>query len=152
MLTSATTVIWAERAGMAYDRRRYSLQHEEEAKQKQVVVREKQEAEMKSSFETFKQVVNEHKYSVILGSWATTMGIAWTIINRDKYMTFSQKIVQVRMWAQGVTIAMILATAVASQAERRAVKEHPPVDHSWMSQLKANPEETTTVRKVTTTS
>ncbi|KAG8874133.1 hypothetical protein FRC20_006644 [Serendipita sp. 405] len=86
MLTSATTVVWAERAGMAYDRQRYWGQNqpqmsremmEEEKKKKEMV-------EMQSSFEKFKQLVNDNKYTVILGSWATTMGIAWKIINKDQ--------------------------------------------------------------------
>jgi hypothetical protein len=121
MITSATTVIWAERAGIAYDRERYSQSlygHEELQR-----LKEKREVEGKrwdalGGSERFRETLQEHKYSIIVGGWATTMAGAWAYISRDKwvdncffkwvrskmprrYMTFSQKIVQVRMWAQG---------------------------------------------------
>jgi len=99
--------------------------------------------------EKLKETLNAHRYSIIVGGWATTMAGAWAYISRDKYMTTSQKIVQVRMWAQGATIAMIIGTAIASQAERTQLRDHKPVDHSWMSQMKESPEQST-VPKVTT--
>lgn len=33
------------------------------------------------------------------------------------------------------TIALIIGTAIASNAERKKLKEHPHVDHSWMDQV-----------------
>lgn len=72
-------------------------------------------------------------------------------------MTFSQKvctpplphvkephkpliqIVQVRMWAQGVTVAVLIASALVSNAERKKNKEQRVIDHSWMTQVCATP-------------
>jgi len=149
MITSATTVILAERAGLQYDKERYSKAlYEREEIQKMKEERASRAEEMGMMTKTTRWI-SANKYSVIMGSWATSMVGAWAVVNRDKYMTFSQKIVQVRMWAQGVTIAMIIGTALLSQADRQKQKDHPPVDHSWMSQIGESPEDSK-VQKVTT--
>ncbi|PVG03696.1 hypothetical protein CPB86DRAFT_869567 [Serendipita vermifera] len=149
MVTIPTTVILAERAGLRYDHERYSQGSEELERARAQKNAELQKLKQMSTLERGKQFVNDHKYSVILSSWAGSMLGAWAIINRDKYMTFSQKIVQVRMWAQGVTIAMIIGTALLSQADRQKAREHPAVDHSWMEHLNQSPEQAKTP-KITT--
>lgn len=149
MLTSATTVIWAERAGINYDRERYSQSlygSEELERQRQA---EKEKEKQIKTMDKLKEGLSDHRYSIIVGGWAAAMAGAWAYISRDKYMTTSQKIVQVRMWAQGATIAMIIGTAFAAQSERTKLKDHKPVDHSWMTQLKENPEQSS-IQKVTT--
>ena len=32
------------------------------------------------------------QYSLIIGGWATSLGVAATIISRNKYQTFAQKV------------------------------------------------------------
>ncbi|KAJ7591466.1 hypothetical protein C8J56DRAFT_935644 [Mycena floridula] len=71
-----------------------------------------------------------HQYSLILGGWAVGIAVAGGIISRDRYQTFSQKIVQVRMWAQGLTIGLLLAAGALSSTQRREGR-HSPEDHSW---------------------
>jgi hypothetical protein len=78
--------------------------------------------------------ISANKYSVIMGSWATSMVGAWAVVNRDKcvrfyilyrgvsssfdrYMTFSQKIVQVRMWAQGYAFEQMHDTVILKHFE-----------------------------------
>ena len=86
MITSATTVIWAERAGISYDRERYSqsLYGREELER----LKEKRELEWKrwsalGGGDRLKQVFKDHRYSFIIGGWATTMAGAWAYISRD---------------------------------------------------------------------
>lgn len=87
MLTSATTVIWAERAGIAYDRERYS--HSLYGRDELQRLKEKRELEGKrwgalGGSDKFKEMLAEHKYSIIVGGWAATMAGAWAYISRDK--------------------------------------------------------------------
>jgi hypothetical protein len=75
-----------------------------------------------------------HEYSIILGSWALSLGVAGAIISRDRYQSTSQKVVQARMWAQGLTIGIIIAAGALKHSQRsEAVDRH--VDHSWQDVL-----------------
>ncbi|MBW0515604.1 hypothetical protein O181_055319 [Austropuccinia psidii MF-1] len=56
--------------------------------------------------ESFKK----NKYNIVLGSWATSMVGSFAFIATQP-MPFSQKLIQARMYAQGLTVAVILATA-----------------------------------------
>jgi hypothetical protein len=86
----------------------------------------------------------EHKYKYIMGAWAGCMGGSYYLINRDKYMTKAQKIVQARMYAQGLTVLLLIGsmalTGVSNEKERE--KELEESRHSWervieMEQAKA---------------
>ncbi|KAJ3753785.1 hypothetical protein EV360DRAFT_52849, partial [Lentinula raphanica] len=73
---------------------------------------------------------SRHEYSLIMGSWALSLGIAGAIISRDRYQTPAQKVVQARMWAQGLTIGILIAAGALKHSQRSdAVERH--VDHSW---------------------
>jgi hypothetical protein len=87
--------------------------------------------------------VSRHEYSFILGGWALSLAIAGGIIWRDKYaapyslpphcflinlapyryQTAPQKIVQARMWAQGLTIGVLIAGGALSHSRRQAAAE-----------------------------
>ncbi|QRV85974.1 Respiratory supercomplex factor 2 [Ceratobasidium sp. AG-Ba] len=54
----------------------------------------------------------EHRFGIIGMSWVSAMAISGGLIfTRNPHVPFSQKIVQARMYAQGVTIAVLLASA-----------------------------------------
>ncbi|KAJ1309752.1 hypothetical protein OPQ81_006517 [Rhizoctonia solani] len=54
----------------------------------------------------------ENRFGIIGMSWVTAMAISGGLVfARNRAVPFSQKIVQVRMYAQGVTIAVLLASA-----------------------------------------
>ncbi|KAJ2929224.1 hypothetical protein H1R20_g7876, partial [Candolleomyces eurysporus] len=72
-----------------------------------------------------------HQYTLIMGGWASSLGIAAAIISRNKYQTYPQKIVQARMWAQGLTVGLLIAAgALTSSSKKEFAKEH-NLDHSW---------------------
>jgi len=76
---------------------------------------------------------SRHEYSIIVGSWALSLGLAGGIISRNKYQTTAQKVVQARMWAQGLTIAIILAAAGLKTGHNLGESASRPIaDHSWM--------------------
>ncbi|ODQ65249.1 hypothetical protein NADFUDRAFT_46968 [Nadsonia fulvescens var. elongata DSM 6958] len=53
---------------------------------------------------------HRHKYKIIVGIWATSLYGSWHLINRDKLMTHPQKIVQARMYAQALSVALLVGT------------------------------------------
>ncbi|KAK9894592.1 hypothetical protein P389DRAFT_173667 [Cystobasidium minutum MCA 4210] len=58
----------------------------------------------------------DHRYQIVFGSWAASMlGSAAVIFGRNPQQTFSQKLVQARMVAQGATVAVLIASAGLSQ-------------------------------------
>ncbi|OLL24836.1 Respiratory supercomplex factor 2 [Neolecta irregularis DAH-3] len=71
--------------------------------------------------DTFKKPVStkqwfaNHRYHIILGSWALGMGGSFALVARNKYLTTGQKLVQARMYAQAITLAVLLGTAGLSQ-------------------------------------
>lgn len=56
----------------------------------------------------------ENKYKIIMGAWAGSLAGSFWLVNRDKYMSKSQKIVQARMYAQGLTVVLLLASMALS--------------------------------------
>ncbi|KAG8897079.1 Platinum sensitivity protein [Tulasnella sp. 403] len=56
-----------------------------------------------------------HRYSIVGGSWALSMAGAFGWIMRDPLQTTAQKVVQARIWAQGLTLGVLIASADRSQ-------------------------------------
>ncbi|KAF2432146.1 hypothetical protein EJ08DRAFT_669502 [Tothia fuscella] len=53
---------------------------------------------------------NQNRYSIVFGSWVASMGIALGLVQRNKYLSGAQKLVQARVYAQGLTVAVLLAS------------------------------------------
>jgi len=64
----------------------------------------------KPTLQRVKDWGNENRYSIVFGSWVASMGIALGIVQRNKYLTGAQKLVQARVYAQGLTVAVLLAS------------------------------------------
>ncbi|KAL2890017.1 Respiratory supercomplex factor 2 -like protein [Ceratocystis lukuohia] len=64
-----------------------------------------------SSYEKFMSWGRENRYSIVLTSWLASMGVAIAIVGRSPYLTPAQKLVQARMYAQGLTLAVLIITA-----------------------------------------
>ncbi|KAF1814435.1 hypothetical protein P152DRAFT_271354 [Eremomyces bilateralis CBS 781.70] len=60
--------------------------------------------------ERTKDYMAEHRYPIVFGSWVASMGIALGIVGRSPYLSTSQKLVQARVYAQGLTVAVLLAS------------------------------------------
>lgn len=63
--------------------------------------------------------LRNNRFSFIVGGWAVSMAGSFYLINRSPYLTGSQKLVQARVVAQGVTIALILASAALEIGDAR---------------------------------
>ncbi|KAG6910136.1 hypothetical protein DXG01_012895 [Tephrocybe rancida] len=84
---------------------------------------------------------DRHQYSLILGGWASSLAFAGAIISRDKLQTTPQKVVQARMWAQGLTIGLLIVAGALTQSKRAAAAKHPNTDHSWRDMLEHQEQE-----------
>jgi len=127
-------VINAEHAGLRYEKEHWSDAgaHELDILKQRVQDR----WDKMGPLEKLKDVAGRHEYGLIGGAWAATMVGAFGWIMRDKYQTMPQKIVQARMWAQGLTIGILIAAGALTHARRQqAVDEHGlrhiEPDHSW---------------------
>jgi Hypoxia induced protein conserved region len=57
-----------------------------------------------------KDWASEHRYSIVFASWVASMGVSLALVRRNPYLTTSQKLVQARVYAQGLTVATLLAS------------------------------------------
>jgi len=132
--------IQTERRGVEFDE-----QHNWKGVSRQLLdsakARETSEWDGLSTKEKMSKWVARHQYQVILGSWATSMAVAGTIIMRDRHQSTSQKVVQARMWAQGLTIGILIAAGIVTHSERTDAAKHHVVDHSWRELLEAEARE-----------
>ena len=64
----------------------------------------------KSSTQRAKDWASENRYGIVFGSWVVSMGTALGLVGRDKYLTSAQKLVQARVYAQGLTVAIVIAS------------------------------------------
>lgn len=140
LIVGPTWAIQTERRGVEFDE-----EHNWKGAGRQLLdsakAREASEWGGLSSSEKLSKWVARHQYQVILGSWATSMAVAGTIIMRDRHQSNSQKIVQARMWAQGLTIGILIATGIATHSQRAEAAKHNTVDHSWRELLEAEARE-----------
>ncbi|TQN70586.1 Respiratory supercomplex factor 2-like protein [Colletotrichum shisoi] len=64
-----------------------------------------------TTLQKFKEWGRENRYSIVFASWLASMGGALAMVGHDKYLTGSQKLVQARVYAQGLAVAMLVITA-----------------------------------------
>ncbi|EGO02377.1 hypothetical protein SERLA73DRAFT_178283 [Serpula lacrymans var. lacrymans S7.3] len=127
--------IRAEHRGLEYDREHWTGAGKMELDRKAEAERQRWgEMNVKDKVAEW---ASKHQLSVIAGSWALSMAVAGNIIMRDKLVPTPHKVVQVRMWAQGLTIGVLIAAGALTHAHRaQAVAiRHLPADHSWANLL-----------------
>ena len=62
--------------------------------------------------------LNENRFSLLFTSWAAVLLGSWKVINRDKILTQSQKLVQARMYAQFATVVLVFGVLGISYYDR----------------------------------
>lgn len=76
----------------------------------------------------------DNKFSVVIGSWLSSMTGSWLYI-QSQPLSFSQKLVQARVWAQGLTLASLLIMAgithIPTAGDKILEQERTSGDHSW---------------------
>lgn len=76
------------------------------------------EVENQTAFERAMAFGRKERYKIVGASWLASMVGAFTIVNRDKYLTGPQKLVQARVYAQGLTLAVLIASAGFELSDR----------------------------------
>ncbi|CAK7901926.1 respiratory supercomplex factor 2, mitochondrial [[Candida] anglica] len=75
--------------------------------------------------------LNDNKYKVIIGAWAASLYGSWKLVDRDTIMTKSQKAVQARVYAQAITVVLLLGTILMSMHEAELKKDQPAPVPEW---------------------
>ncbi|KAL2257121.1 hypothetical protein VTK26DRAFT_637 [Humicola hyalothermophila] len=119
--SSATfgAIVLAERYSIAYQRSHDAMNNylDETAR-----AREQARRTGKTEMQRLLEWGRENRYSIVFASWVAAMGVAFAIVGRNRYMSTSQKIVQARVYAQGLTLAVLIATAALETADAKAGK------------------------------
>lgn len=109
-------IITADHWSRAYEKAMNPIDQEYKA-------REKQKYEQEIAGKTFTQRAmdfgRKERYKIVGGSWIASMLAAFTIVNRDKHMSGTQKLVQARVYAQFLTVGVLIATAAFEISDSR---------------------------------
>ena len=121
LATSSTTftgVVTADHYSRNFEKRRHAdsnfVNQSEQAKAEL--------AKDRTVGERAKMWVSEQRYPIVFGSWVASMVIALGLVGRSPHMTGQQKLVQARVYAQGLTLAVLLASFMLEGNDMRAGK------------------------------
>lgn len=64
----------------------------------------------------------DHRYPIVTASWVLSMALSLGVVSRNRYLTTPQKLVQARMYAQGLTLLVLVASAGFEVADARQGK------------------------------
>ncbi|KAI5467364.1 hypothetical protein BGZ63DRAFT_331072, partial [Mariannaea sp. PMI_226] len=109
LVTSTGTfgaIINADRWSMQYQKAQDPKRnYQDRASRAQQIVRENETA-----WERFMEYGRDNRYSIVCASWLASMGIAFAIVSRSPLST-AHKVVQARVYAQGLTLAVLIISA-----------------------------------------
>jgi len=84
--------------------------------------RERQRRDEKRASESFTERAMEfgkkERYKIVGASWVASMLAAFALVNRNKYLTGAQKLVQARVYAQFLTVGVLVASAAFEISDR----------------------------------
>jgi hypothetical protein len=103
-----TGIIAADHASRSYESQRNPLDRQYAEREKQ---RQAEERSGKSWTERAMDFGRKERYKIVGGSWLASMITAFALVNRNKYLTGTQKLVQARVYAQFLTLGVLVATA-----------------------------------------
>ncbi|KAG7191563.1 uncharacterized protein KQ657_002955 [Scheffersomyces spartinae] len=116
-----------------------SVKFEEEKYRGSLMQKQREELQAKwdkmTTNEKAFHMVNDNKYKIIVGAWAASLYGSWRLVNRDKYMDAAQKAVQARVYAQGITVVLLLSTILLSMYEAKLKKDEPAPIPEWKKYL-----------------
>lgn len=84
--------------------------------------REREKAEAASAGKSFTERAMEwgkqERYKIVGASWVASMVGAFTLVNRNPYLSGQQKLVQARVYAQFLTLGVLIASAAFEISDR----------------------------------
>jgi hypothetical protein len=121
LVSSAATagaMVTAERYSIAFHKAQDPRNFYKDTAQRAQELRRAQETKTQK----FVNYCRENRYTLVGASWVVAMGVALALVNRNKYLTTSQKLVQARVYAQGLAVAVMLAAAGFEAADAKSGK------------------------------
>ena len=116
MPTISSAAFFADQGSVRYDEQKYrsdyylKLEEEQESKWGKMTTGEK-----------IATSLNQHKYKIIIGAWAGSLYGSWRIVDR--------------VYAQGITVVLLLSTIILSMYEADLKKKQPPPVPEWKRYL-----------------
>ncbi|SGZ50144.1 CIC11C00000004415 [Sungouiella intermedia] len=126
MPTISLAAFFADEGSVEFDRRMYSSGYTN----KKVLEEYRDWNNLPVSDKVFTTLSN-NQYKVIFTSWVASMYGSWVYVNRDKVMTTPQKLVQARMYAQAITIVLLLSTVLLAMKKEEINKKRPAPIPEW---------------------
>lgn len=130
MPTIALAAFYADEGSVEFDRKMYSSGYTNQ----KVLEDYREWNNMKLSDKIFTSLSN-NQYKIIFSSWIASMYGSWVYVNRDKVMTTPQKLVQARMYAQAITIVLLLSTILLAMKNEELNKNKPAPLPEWKKVL-----------------
>lgn len=111
-----SAIIAADRASRSFENERQPerIQHPDGQQQLRAQIEES-----KPFFQRAKDWGNDNRYSIVFGSWVASMGVSFALVHRNPYLTGAQKLVQARVYAQGLTLGVLLASLAMETNDAR---------------------------------
>ncbi|KAK4147749.1 uncharacterized protein C8A04DRAFT_24298 [Dichotomopilus funicola] len=122
LITSAGTfgaIVVAERYSVQYHRSQDAMNNYLEETHRQA---EEDRRRSKTEWQRFMDWGRENRYTIVGVSWIAAMGIALGMVSRNKYMNKAQKLIHARMYAQALTLGVLIATAAFETADAKSGK------------------------------
>ncbi|KAL8898311.1 MAG: hypothetical protein Q9207_006770 [Kuettlingeria erythrocarpa] len=110
----APAIISADHFSRSFEK----AQHPEEQFEDSAAKRAAERRAQQSRYERFMEFGKENRYKIVGVSWVASMAVALTIVGKSPYLSTAQKLVQARVYAQGLTLAVLVATAVFEIGDR----------------------------------
>lgn len=110
-------VISADRASRAFEKERQGGDYVNKSEEAQKALQD-----TRSAWDSTKNFVSEQRYPIVFGSWVASMAIALGLVGRSPYLTGQQKLVQARVYAQTLTLAVLVASFALESNDLRAGK------------------------------
>ncbi|KAK3336781.1 hypothetical protein B0T19DRAFT_50936 [Cercophora scortea] len=121
LVTSSGTfgaIVTAEHFSVQYQRSRDPMNAYMDESQRAAAEMRREE----SGGKRFMDWGRENRYTIVFTSWIAAMGLALAMVGRNKYLSTAQKLVQARVYAQGLTVAVLIATAAFETADAKSGK------------------------------
>ncbi|QPG72744.1 hypothetical protein FOA43_000045 [Brettanomyces nanus] len=108
--------LYGELASNGFDRNMYSSESSQRA-----IIEEHKKWDAMSTKNKITITLNDNKYKIITGLWALSLWGSWEYASRDKLLSRAQKFYDARMYAQFITILLLLGSiGLSVQDENKA--------------------------------
>lgn len=135
MPTISMAAFYADDGSVEFDRRMHSSDYNDDR-----VLQEYRRWNLMPLSEKIVTSMSNNQYKIIFSAWLASMYGSWVYVNRDKVMTTPQKLVQARMYAQAITIVLLLGTIALSMKQQEFNKNKPAPVPEWKQVLEREAE------------